>query len=342
MLLLIDPLGAFYATTTQATSGIYSTLAGNFLSSGLPAGMVSPTCIQNCSSLIYQVPNTNGPYFFGVRWAIETTIGSAENIFAFLDGSGQPQVTFQTNTNGTIMAKRGTGNGTLLGTSSTAVVLTQGTAQYVEFGMYCNNGAGWIVVNINGTQVLSLTAQNTQGQGSAIIGAVNWLGANLASNGYIQDLYVCDSTGSYNNTFRGEITVGVLHAAGAGTPAINQYTANGAATVWQATAATTPADSTIYASDFTPGDRMSVTPQPTAALSIGGIAHVSRIQKTETGSRTCSQAITSNGVDAIAAAVSPGTAYAYFMQISESDPSTGAPYTPAGVNALQFGLETVS
>jgi hypothetical protein len=322
-------------------SGIYTTLTASIVTSGLPAGLPGATALQNVSDAVIPVPVTSGPYFFGARLYVNATIGAGQNLFAFLDGSGQPQVTFQTNINGTITAKRGSGNGTTLGTSSTGTVLTQNVASYVEFGMTCSATVGTVDVFINGAHVLALTAQNTQGQGTTNVGAVQFLGASL--NGYLQDLYVCDSTGSYNNTFRGEIRVLPSHAAGPGTTAINQYTANGAASVWQSVAAVTPADSTVYSSDGTAGDRMSVTVAGTSSTNaIAALVHISRIKKTDSGARTAAQTITSQGVDAISSTLSPGTSYAYFLQVSETDPATGAPYTTTGVNQIQSGVKTVA
>ena len=336
----LDPCGLFYATTAQATSGLYSTLSASIATSGLPAGMIGSTALQNVSNATIQVPVTSGPYFFGCRFYPGGVIGAGENLFSFLDNSGQPQVTFQTNTNGTITAKRGGGNGTVLGTSSTSVVLIDGTACYIEFGCFCNGSTGTIAVYINGTQVLSLTAQNTQGQGTTNIGAAQFFGANLSN--YVQDIYVCDSTTSFNNTFLGDVVCTGYNPNGTGSVGLNQYTPNGAATVYQSVAAVTPTDSTIFASDSKVGDRMSNTFPPTAATTILAVGHVSRYKKTASGTRTGSQTITSNGIDAVASPNSPGTSYAYYLQISQTDPNTGLPYTQSGFNQLQAGLETVS
>lgn len=160
---------------------------------------------------------------------------------------------------------------------------------------------------------------------------------------FIQDLYVLDSTGSYNNTFLGDVHVSGYSAAGAGTAGLNQYSPNGAATVWQSVAAATPADSTIFASDATPGDRMSVTVAPTSVTgTIAAVVHVSRLLKNNSGTRTASQTVTSNGVDAIATAINLGTSYQYATQILETDPNTGIAWTVTGFNAAQCGVETVS
>jgi hypothetical protein len=338
-LLWADPCGAFYSTVAQAESGIYSTLAATIVTSGLPSGLTG-TAFQNLSTLIFQVPNTSGPYYFGCRYLIPTAIGSAQNIFSFLDGSGQPQITFQTNTNGTIMAKRGTGNGTLLGTSSALTPLIQNVASYIEFGGTCSATVGTVNVFINGTSVLALTGQNTQGQGGVIIGAVNLLGAG--NTNYVQDIYVADSTGTYNNSFLGEIDCTVSRVAGTGTAGLNQYTANGAATVWQSVNAVTPTDSTVYASDATASDRMSSTITPVTAPFIAGVIHVSRMEKSDSGTRTAAQTITSNGVDSVSSTISPGTSYGYHIQPSQTDPNTNLPYTNSGFNALQIGVKTVS
>jgi hypothetical protein len=182
------------------------------------------------------------------------------------------------------------------------------------------------------------TLQTTANTAGVTISSIR-LGSNYAN--YIQDIVVTNSLGSYNNTYLGDCSLSVYNAAGAGSHA--DYTPNGAATDWQSVAAVTPTDSTVFASDSNPGDRMSNTLAQTAVTgTIAGVIHVSRVKKDASGTRTFAQTITSNGVDAAGSTQAPGTSYGYFAQISETDPNTGVPWTVAGFNAVQAGLETIA
>ena len=338
MLIFGDPCGLIYSTTTQAAQGMWQSLAGGTIhTSGLPAGNVGSTAITvSVNGGVITVPTAVGPYIIGLRICL-ASVFSEQQIVAFRDASNGIQTSVYIESNGTLKFYRGNGS-VLIGTTSNAVVLQSSVWAYVE--LQCSIGASGIIgAHINGVSVLQTTA-NTQGTGNTTIGNIT-IGSNLTM--WVQDLIVTDSTGSYNNTYLGDVALTGYNSAGTGTAGLNQYTANGAATVWQATAAVTPTDSTVFASDSTPGDRMSNTLAQTAVTgTIAGIIHVSRVKKDAAGTRTFAQTITSNGADAIGATQAPGTSYAYFLQVSETDPNTAQPWKQAGFNAMQAGLETVA
>lgn len=338
MLKFADPAGSFYSTTAQAAAGLWEALSATIHISGLPAGNVGPTALTiGARGGVITVPQTSGEYTIGFRICITGAL-SAQELVAFLDPNGGTQTSFYTEANGTIQAQRA-GTGATIGTSSTAVTLAQNVWAYVELQLSIGASAGIVGVRINGVSVLQITG-NTKGSSFSTIGSIT-LGSNLGP--YIQDIVVTDATGSYNNTYLGDVSLSVYHPTGTGTAGLNQYTPNGAATVWQSTDAVTPTDSTVFASDATPGDRMSNTLAQTSVTgNIAGLVHISRVKKDASGTRTFAQTITSNGVDAIGATLAPGTSYAYFSQVSETDPNTGSSWSQAAFNAMQAGLETVS
>jgi hypothetical protein len=341
MLRFADAVGLFYSSAAQAASGLWTSFSGTIHTSGLPAGNVGSTAASfgpNSGSIT--VPTAAGPYTFGMRFVSTNAYGSDQEICRFYDASNNQQVTFATNSGGTVTAYRGAFHGTVLGVSS-GTTMTQSVWDYIEFQVTVSATVGTVSVRINGALVLNLTGVNTLGGGgAAVIGKIA-IGSNQAN--FVQDVYCTDSTGSHNVGFLGDVHVSGYSAAGAGTAGLNQYTPNGAATVWQSVAAATPADSTIFASDATPGDRMSVTVAPTSVTgTIAGVVHVSRLLKNNSGTRTASQTVTSNSVDAIATAINLGTSYQYATQILETDPNTGIPWTVTGFNAAQCGVETVS
>jgi hypothetical protein len=339
VLLFADPCAQFYSTTAQAVSGLYSALSCSLATSGLPSGAIGTTAFQNVGNATVQTTQTAGPYFYGMRFIPAASITGGQNLFAWLDGIGSPQVTLVTNANGTIVAKRGGGNGTVLGTSSNTVVLTANVWCYAEFGIKCDGSTGTVDIKINGTSVLSLTGQNTQGQGTTTVGGAQILGANI--NNYVQDIYLADSTGSHNNTFLGDVHMSVYNPTSNGT--YTAYTTNGAASLYQCVNAATPTDSTVFASDSTPGDRMSVNLASTSvAGTIAGVVNVGRMKKTDSGTRTAALTVTNNAVDSIGSTISLGTSYAYYTQISEVDVNTSLPWTNAGFNTVQLGVKTVS
>jgi hypothetical protein len=298
---------------------------------------VDPTAFQNLNAGTIAVPNTAGPYTIGFRMVVTNTM-SHQALVIFQDATSGAQVTISTNVDGTFRAELGGFGGTLIGDSTAGIAIAQNVWNYIECLTSVSATVGIVTIMLNGVQIFTFTG-NTKAQATAIIGFIK-LGTN--SNTYIQDVYVLDSTGTYNNTFLGDCRISAYNAAGVGTAGINQYTANGAATVWQCTKDATPDDDATYASDNTPGDRMSVTAATTALTGgFAAVVHVSRVRKDDAGTRTVAQTITSGGVDAVASNVNPGTSYAYHLQISEVDPNTSVPWLQAGFNAVQMGLETV-
>lgn len=341
MLNFMDPCGLFYDTTAKALSGLYAAISGTIATSNLPAGAIGSTAFKNVTSLVTSVPASPGWYFYGIRFYPAASLQAFQNIFAFLNTStNDPQITFQTQANGTIVARLSNGNGTILGTSSLSTVLVANTWQYVEFGMLCDAAAGGIIVRINGNTVLTLSGINTKGSGNGTnIQSCQFLGANV--NNFVQDVYICDGTGTYNNTFLGDNHVWAYYPDANGTYVA--FTPNGAPQLYQCVNAAVPGDSTVFASDANPGDRMSVALQTTAVVGkIAAIAHVARLAKSDAGARTAAQTITNGAVDVIGPSISPGTSFAYSLQIQEIDPNTAQPWTDAGFNTVQVGMKTLT
>jgi hypothetical protein len=334
-----DPGGGFYSTTTQAAEGLWTSLSATIKTTGLPSGNIEPTAlaIANAGGVI-TLPSSPGTYTLGFRIVSTNAYTSSQSLMTYRDPSGNAQVNFSTNSGGTITAARGGFGGTSLGTSSGGA-LSQNVWAYVELQCFCDSSVGTIGIRINGTSVLSLTGQNTKGSGSSSnIGSIV-LGSNQTAD--YQDIYVTNSSGSYNTGFLGDVQMPISLANANGSFAA--WTTNGATPLYNCVNAATPADSTIFASDSTPGDRMAVAyPSTSVTGNIVGVGHISRMQKSTSGTRTVSQVITNNGVDQIQPAVSLGTSYAYFPSYSEVDPNTGLGWTAAGFNTIQSGLITES
>lgn len=124
---------------------------------------------------------------------------------------------------------------TLLGSTATGVISTAGY-QYIEAKVTIDDTAGAVELRVNGVTVLSLTGIDTRNAGNASCNSVR-VGGTFGSNvvGYVDDLYICDASGSINNDFLGDIRIDVLAPSGDGTH--NDFTAS--ASVADATAAYT-------------------------------------------------------------------------------------------------------
>lgn len=344
-LIFADPVGKFYATVTQMQQGTgwNSVNAGvTLVTSGLPAGAVETTALNpgginpwgNIN--LATAGSLSGPFTYGCRCYI-SNLGS-NNIFGIYNSGASIQGSFQTTASGALQYLRG--NATVLGVSAPAIVKAN-TWNYFELRAFCNNTTGFFTIRLNNSVVLSLTGQNTQNQGDTTFNIIAF--GNPMT--YIQDIYITDDvTTNPNNIvtgFLGDVSMPVLYANRNGT--FTQYAPTGAAQLWQCVQDPTPDDATTFVSDSTPGDRVSFGYASAASSNpVLGVMHYSRCLKSDTGTRTLSQTLTSNGTDVIAPAVAPGTSYSYFLQGSSLDPNTGLPYTLNALNALQGGIKTVT
>jgi hypothetical protein len=329
-----DPCGLFYSSTAQVASGYWQALTATIHTSGLPAGNVGATALSiGINAGVITVPTGIGPYVVGFRLCITGSLTSEQTIASFFDSSSGTVVTFSVNTNGAIKVYRGNVGSTLIGTGSTAVTLATNVWAYIE--LQCSIGAAGIIgVRVNGVSTLQTTA-NTAG---VTISSIR-LGSNYAN--YIQDIYVTNSLGSYNNSYLGDIHISVYNPTSNG--AHTDYTANGAASLWQSVDAVTPTDSTVFASDSNPGDKLSVNLAPTSVTgSIAGVILVGRMEKTSAGTRTANLFALNGGTEVDGANIALGTSYAYATQVVEVDPATGVPFVNSGFNALQVGVATAS
>ena len=121
------------------------------------------------------------------------------------------------------------------------------------------------------------------------------------------------------------------------------YTPNGAANLYQCVNAVTPTDSTVFASDSTPGDKMSVDLASTSVTgAIAGVINIGRMKKTDAGTRTAALFALNGGTEVDGSSIALGTSYAYYQQVLEVDPNTNAPWTNSGFNTLQLGCETLT
>lgn len=254
------------------------------------------------------------------------------------------QVCLRLNPGGTLSVLRGTQvTGTVLGTSG--VALATGTFAYVEWKVLIANAGGTVDVWINGASVLSLTGLDTQNTGAAqwngVVlghpGGVSSATTSTSQNVDFDDVYVSDGSGSAPwNTVLGDCRVDVRMPTGAG--ATTQWTPSAGAN-WQCVDEIPPNDDTDYVAAATTGltDTYVVQDAPVAGATIYGVQFNLNMKKTDAGVCTVAPVTRHAGVNYSGAALSPGTAYAYGLQVAATNPGTGVAWVEADFNAAEFG-----
>lgn len=271
------------------------------------------------------------------RYGIATGIGR-RMVFVF-DSTLAAQCGWNLERSGQISIFHGI---TSLGMSTLA--LTLGVTYYIEFKVKIHHTLGTAEVRVNGETWLSLSGVDTQDgvnpYGNRIMLMDNQ-GGSEANTIDFDDLYVCDGQGAVNNTFLGDCRVDATLPTGDGnysqwTPSTppNYENVNDAAAN----------DDTDYNRSATVAqkDTYAYPDIPPTTGVVLGVAVQLTLRKDDAGGRTTRAIIRQGGTDYPGVTRGLGEAYALFTDIFEQDPSTAAPWTLAGVNAAEYGVELVS
>jgi hypothetical protein len=213
---------------------------------------------------------------------------------------------------------------------------------YIEIKATVNNSisADDFIVRVNGDEMLNVTAgTDTQYQSSSGIRQVVFYGLNR-----IDDVYICDTTGSKNNTFLGDTRVSSLLPNAVGANSDFTPTDGTSDNYTMVDDATDHDNDTTYVESSSVGDvdlynfeNISETPN-----TIDGVSVVSSMKKTGAGARTAKIVCQSDGTNEESTEISPSTDYQYLPAIYEDDPATGTAWTESGLNAAQFGIKVES
>jgi hypothetical protein len=269
-----------------------------------------------------------------------TTSVNANNIIQLLGDGGVTQHTTLVVTTGNALAvNRGSAAGGTVIASSTGVTVPLNT--WVHLCLRATLGDspnGVIQVWYNGTQVINASSLDTKNAGTGTtydtLGLMVGAGSN---NVYYDDLVVCNSSGSVNNGFLGDVQVlpRVVNGAGDRT----QLTPYGSATNYQ-NVDELPRDGVDYNGSATNGNADLYTMQDIGAGStIHAVQQVTYAGKNEVGSKSIAHIVKSAGTEYPQTAQSIGTAFQPYFNVYETDPATAAAWTVAGFNAGQFGCE---
>jgi hypothetical protein len=215
-----------------------------------------------------------------------------------------------------------------------------GVWNYWEVGVVFSSASGSIVVKINGAVIANITGIDTinPSSGNAYFNILQW-GDNALQGMVTDDFYICDGSGSANNTFLGDVRVFGLMPDAAGSS--TQWTPNGAGANYECVNAIPPGSAYISSSTAGQIDLYGMQTVP-SALEIIGVQVSYLANKNDSGSRTIQSVIKSGSVEADGAANSLGSSQSYFSDVFYEDPNTSAAWTLAAVNAMQVGVEEVS
>lgn len=229
--------------------------------------------------------------------------------------------------------------GTALGTSSGSAITT-GTWFYVELKVKFHGSTGTVDIWVNGSNVLSLTGQNTDRTGSTNGTSVMFEGSlNANDHTQLDDIYVLDDSGSVNNARLGpQVVKMVIPVSDAGT---NAWTPDSGSNHWDRLT-DNPRDTTSYLADGTTGHRELFNMGTAHSAAIAGVQVNAVAAITDATVYSLKNSThTSGGTDTDQAAITiADIAYQTVANVIEKNPETSALWTEAGLNGCQFGFKT--
>jgi hypothetical protein len=271
------------------------------------------------------------------------------NLFGIYTNSGtNGQIYIRRLTSNAIAAYRGdplngsTGSpsGALIALSPAGVL--DGSWHYIEIFASINSTTGQLTVKVDGKIVINFTGNTLNTGVVTTIDAIRFrTGKYITSPNCvisIDDFYVCDATGSSNNTFLGDVRIQSLLPNAAGT--YTQLTPTGAANNY-ANVSEVPYNNATYNASPTVGQRdtyglSDLTASTTTVLGMQSVAHM---QKSDAGAANAKVTLLSGGGLYYDTTQSLGTSATAYTQMRQTDPATAAAWTVAGANSLEAGME---
>lgn len=260
---------------------------------------------------------------------------SNKNLYAFFgDAGATTHITILFTSGQNISIIRG---GTTLATSTGTLPLNAWI--YVEVHARVDDTTGSVEVRIDGsnTNYVSYSGDTKNAGTNNTIDRVRFY--NAYSNSLIDDIYICDGTGSLNNTFLGEKRVQTLFPTGAGaSTGLTPSTGSNYQNVDEV-----PASATDYNGSDVAGtrDTYAMTDLVAGTTGVSGVRGVMYAHKSDAGVASMKQAIRSGGTNYYGATQALTASMLSYNDIFETNPNTAAAWTPTEVNNAELGAEVV-
>jgi hypothetical protein len=268
--------------------------------------------------------------------AIKTNSYEWANIF-YSDGGSLTAARINLSATGSITVYRG--GGTLVGSTAAGIFPTTAWF-YLETKVVVHDTTGSIEVRVDGVQVYLATNIDTRPGTGTGIDSIQYYYWTTGSNRQVDDLYICNGSGSVNNDFLGDVRVATLTPNGNG--ASSQLVgSDGNSTDNYLLVDESPPNASDYVGGTTSGDKDSylMTDLPAGVSSVLGIQQVARLTKTDAGAKSAKHLIRMAATNYTSASFVLGAAWTTHTYVRETNPNTGVAWTIANVDAHEAGIE---
>ena len=342
-LLWCDGFEHYGTDTTRMVDGLWST-PPNVLFSSMSTD--SPRT-GNYSLLVYSgaearraLGKTVTTLGFGLAFRMSGLPGTPNQSFWELrDKNNVTNLTLVVQTTGILQVWRGTvSSGTMIVESDGPVIRARSWSNIETMATF-DNTTGSVEVRLNGVTVINKTALDTVSSSGAAECSQIILGGSSVATRY-GDMYVYDTSGSYNNTWMGDRRVRAL------TPSADTAQAD-----WTGSYTDIddldPDDDTTYLSANTPGSpsesssEFDLSNLPVTAGDVAAVVTVTRSTKDEAGVADLQTGVVSGGSENRGDVKQITQGYTYREDIFETDPNSGVPFTGSDVDGLKLQINRV-
>jgi len=233
---------------------------------------------------------------------------------------------------------RGTTGGTLLATGTT--VIPTSTWHYAEMHIKISDTVGVAELRIDGSTTADISfSGDTKNAGTNIsvdTFVISW-GIAIAD---VTDVYLCDTTGSNNNSWLGDVTVRTLAPNGNG--AFSQFVGSDSDSVNNYLLVNEqPVSNTQYAGSATTGqhDSYTMADLPAGVTSIKAVQLNTYMAKTDAPLTVGKPLLRTASTNYYGTSRNVGATYQTYTDVFETNPNTSITWTATDVNGLEAGTE---
>ena len=227
--------------------------------------------------------------------------------------------------------------------SSVAGLIRLNTYQFLEVSVvFSTSATGSVSAQLNGQSIFSITGIVTSASANNSATSVSVVnGGNVVAAVLIDDLYICNGSGTINNSFLGDVAVDCLFPNGQGQ--FTQWTPSQGTQNW-ACVIENPPIGTEYVSSSTVGniDLYTIASLPGTPSAVVAVQIVACAEKTDSNTRVLGVGFGNGTSSVFSAGSSLTSSYVMYPQPYDQDPITNAAWTVANVNNGQIGIKEIA
>ena len=281
---------------------------------------------------------------FGIKLSSPGT-SAFEDLITFYEDSyaAESQVSVQYTGNKTLRVVRGeeVSSQATLGETTAQFDLHDGW-HFIEFKAFINNTTGSFELRLDEENILSGTGLDTRNNAAEADEIKNIRVSRIetgVTSTFIDDLYICDVTGTKNNDFLGDCEVNTIFPKADG--ALEDWALSAGSDSFALVDDNPPDDDTTYVQSNVSTEQDSFDMDD-----VSSITTILGVQLTEyarflTGAASMKHLSRVGGTNYLGSSKTLAATYDFHLHVFEDDPDISNNWTVSGLNAAEFGMEVV-